>query len=349
MIKIDGSYGEGGGQILRYAAALAAATGKKIEVINIRIKRPNPGLRPQHLTSLKILKILFGGTIEGLHIGSKRVIISLGGPKSGSLSYDIGTAGSIPLVIQSIVPALILADSSSTILLIGGTDVKWSPTIDYMKYVYTNMVSLFNAEIRISILRRGYYPKGGGKVKLEVSPSSSLSAVSLGLRNNINNISLYSVVSLLPEHILNRQVSSALEALKKSIDLNGYKVNVYKYLLDYNEAGGPGTSLLVVANHNDKLFSGGDSIGEKGKPAEVVGKEAVIKFMKWFSSEAALDVNAGDMIIPFVALSKLKSYFTVPEITNHIKSALYVVEKILGIKHKVTQVKGKNCFKIEVS
>ncbi len=348
MIRIDGSYGEGGGQILRYAAALAAATGKKIEVINIRAKRSNPGLRPQHLTSLRILKILFGGTIEGLHIGSKRVVISLGGPKSGSLSYDIKTAGSIPLVIQSIVPALILADSPSTILLIGGTDVKWSPTIDYMKYVYTSIVSLFNAEVKIDVLKRGYYPKGGGKVKLEVSPSSFLSAVSLGLRNNISNISIYSVVSLLPEHILDREVSSALEALKKSVDLSKYEVNVYKYLLGYKEAGGPGTSLLVVANHGDKLSSGGDSIGEKEKPAEVVGEEAVIKFMKWFSSEAALDINAGDMIIPFIALSKLKSYFTVPEITNHMKSALYVVEKILGVEHKVTQVKGKNYFKIEV-
>ena len=347
MIKIDGAYGEGGGQLLRYAAALAAATGKKIEVFNIRARRPNPGLRPQHLTSLRILKMLFGGSIEGLDIGSKRVVIDLGGPKSGDLSYNIGTAGSISLVIQSIVPALILADSPSNILLIGGTDVRWSPTIDYMTYVYRSIVSLFDAELSINVLRRGYYPKGGGKVKIEILPTSSLHSISLGFRSGINSILIKSVVSLLPRHILDRQVASALDTLKKSMELPKYDVD--KHLLSRDKAAGLGTSMLVAAKHRDNIYSGGDSIGGKGKPAEKVGEEAAINFIKWYFSEAVFDIHAGDMVIPFAALSGFRSYFTVPEITNHINSALYIVKKILEIDYKIKRVKGKNCFWIEFS
>ena len=348
MIRIDGAYGEGGGQILRYAAALAAATGKEIKVFNIRARRPNPGLRPQHLTSLKILKMLFGGSVEGLKIGSKTVVINLGGPKSGDFSYNIGTAGSISLVIQSIVPALILADSSSNILLIGGTDVKWSPTIDYMTYVYRSIVSLFGAELSINVLRRGYYPKGGGKVQIKIHPTSSLHPISLDFRGDIKSILIKSVVSLLPRHILDRQVASALDTFKKSIEFSKYNVHIDKHLLGHDKAAGPGTSLLMIARHRDDICSGGDSIGEKSKPAEKVGEQAAINFIKWYFSEAVFDVHAGDMVIPFAALSEFRSYFTVPEITNHINSALYVVKKVLDINYKIKQVKGKNCFGIEI-
>ena len=348
MIRIDGSFGEGGGQILRYSAALAAATGKAVEVFNIRANRPNPGLRPQHLSSLRILKKMFGGEIEGLKIGSTQVVIRLKGPRAGSLTYDIGTAGSIPLVIQSLVPALVLSDSESEIILIGGTDVKWSPTIDYIKYVYGSLIHRFGPEIDVEIVRRGYYPAGGGKVILRVCPSGALESFDLIERGRVERVLVRSVVSRLPSHIVHRQVEAIVSSLSgSSIDWLRDIMDVEKEVLGSDRAAGPGTSVLVVARHSGGLYCGGDSIGERGKSAEKVGREAFKKFLGWFVSEAVLDKYVGDMVIPFAALSIGKTVFTVPEYTGHMKSALYVVKEILDVEYHI-ECLGENLYRIEV-
>lgn len=331
MIKIDGGFGEGGGQILRYAAALAAATGDTVEVYNIRANRPKPGLRPQHYSALKIMKNVFGGDIEGLKVGSKRVIIKLGGPKSATLEFDIGTAGSISLIIQSLTPALILADNSSKIKLIGGTDVKWSPTIDYTAYVYRSILSLFGSQLELKVLRRGYYPRGGGIVSIEISPASKLTGLSLLNRGKIEEILIRSVVSLLPKHIVDRQVDSIIKEITKS-NLIKLKetLRIEKEVFEGERAAGPGTSVLMIGKHSFNIYCGGDAIGERGKPAEKVGEEAFHKFMDWYVSKAFLDAHAGDMIIPFLALAIGKSSFTVPRFTKHMESALYVAREILN-------------------
>ena len=314
MIKIDGSFGEGGGQILRYSAALAAATGQNVEVFNIRANRPNPGLRPQHYSSLKIMKKIFGGEIEGLKIGSKRVVIKFKGPRAGNLKYDIGTAGSISLVIQSIVPALILADDISSIELIGGTDVKWSPTIDYMKYIYTSIVSFFGGFLDINVIKRGYYPRGGGIVSMKLIPSRKINPI-----NSVNR-EIRSVLKFFDE--------AGLSTLKNMI-------RIERLLLGMKEAAGPGTSILIAARHSDMVYSGGDSIGEKGKPAENVAHEAFQSFFEWYSSESFFDIHSGDMIIPFLALAEGNSVFSVPRFTKHMESALYVAKELLGTKYKI--------------
>ncbi len=348
MILIDGAFGEGGGQILRYSAALAAATGKTVRVVNIRANRPNPGLRPQHLSSLKILQMIFGGFIEGLRIGSTEVVIKLDGPKPGRLTYDIGTAGSISLVMQSLVPALVLADSESEITLIGGTDVKWSPTIDYMRYVYTSIIKKFGPTIHIDVLKRGYYPAGGGKVRLRVAPSGMLDNVKLLDRGELDELLIRSVVSRLPQHIIHRQADAALKTVSRAGlgDLEDI-IRVEKEHVPPDKAGGPGTSTLVVARHSGGLYCGGDSIGERGKPAEKVGEEAAKRFLKWLESGAVLDRYIGDMIIPFMALAEGGGAYTVSEFTKHMESALYVVEKLLGVEYTVEEV-GESIYKIEI-
>jgi|Deesub1362A_J573_1020465.scaffolds.fasta_scaffold00008_272 RNA 3'-terminal phosphate cyclase (ATP) len=348
MILIDGAFGEGGGQILRYSAALAAATGKTVRVVNIRANRPNPGLRPQHLSSLKILQMIFGGSIEGLRIGSTEVVIRLDGPKPGRLTYDIGTAGSISLVMQSLVPALVLADSESEITLIGGTDVKWSPTIDYMRYVYTSIIKKFGPVIHIDVLKRGYYPVGGGKVRLRVVPSGMLDRVKLLDRGGLDEVLIRSVVSRLPQHIIHRQADAALKTVLRSglRDLENI-IKVEKEHVPHDKAGGPGTSILVVARHSEGLYCGGDSIGERGKPAEKVGEDAAKRFLGWLKSGAVLDRYVGDMIIPFMALSEGGGVYTVSEFTRHMESALYVVEKILGVEYTIEKISG-SIYKVEI-
>jgi len=345
MIKINGAHGEGGGQILRYATLFAALTKEKIKVENIRVKRPNPGLRPQHIGVIKVMHELFGGELEGLHVGSLNTTLKFGELRSNYVKYNIGTAGSIPLILQSLIPALSTAEREVTLELMGGTDVKWSPTIDYMNTVYKSIANLFNVNFNIEVIRRGYYPKGMGIVRLEVYPSNRVTGIECMTRGEINYILIRSVVSLLPQHISNRQVRIVKSSVEKMIN-KFVDIRIEEEFLDRNRAYGPGVSLLVVANHSRNIYSGGDSIGEKGKPAEVVGKEATEKFFEWFFSRAFFDKYAGDMIIPFASIASGRSIFTVPEFTRHMESALYVMKTVTNRDYQVT--KENKYFRIEV-
>lgn len=344
MIRIDGSFGEGGGQILRYAACFAAATAQKIEVYNIRAKRPNPGLRPQHLAVLNIMKKIFGGEVYGAKVGATKVVFNYGEEIVDKLIYDVGTAGSITLIMQSIVPALGAKRTKIDLRLIGGTDVKWSPTTDYMRYAYKTLVEKFGIKIDINVVRRGYYPRGGGIIDLSIE-CKGLKKMDITDRGEIDNLKVRSVVSNLPKHISSRQLTIVRNTLHKYNLLD--KMDIEEELLGRGEAFGPGVSLLVVGrNKQTNIYSGGDSIGEKGKPAEKVGEEAVERFLDWYTSKASLDIFQADMIIPYIALSGEGEY-TAPNYTEHMKSALYVMKEVLGRTYEVTKICEK-LYKIKI-
>jgi len=343
MIRIDGSFGEGGGQILRYAACFAAATSKEVEVYNIRAKRPNPGLRPQHLAVLNIMKQIFGGEVLGARVGSTKVIFKFGEKRINRLVYNIGTAGSVTLILQSIIPALAYKRIGMEIRLIGGTDVKWSPTSDYMKYAYATLVEKFGVTLDIKVIRRGYYPKGGGIVDVAIR-SDRLTATNLTRRGKIDQVKIVSVVSNLPKHIAERQIST----VKKILTGYGLRdvIDIEEDYPDRRRAYGPGVSLVVVGRNIEyKIYSGGDSIGERGKPAEKVGEEAAKRFLDWYQSKAALDIFQSDMVIPYIALSGGGEY-TAPDFSSHMKSALYVMKEILGRDYEITQ--EKETYKIKI-
>lgn len=319
MIKIDGSYGEGGGQILRYAALYALISNKPVVVHSIRAKRPNPGLRPQHLTLLKIIKEAFKGEVSGLHVGSTEVHMHFKGVRGLYGKYSIGTAGSISLILQSLIPPLLYADQPSNFTLVGGTDVKWSPPIDYMRSVYISLVRRFGGIIEIDVKKRGFYPRGGGVVNVKVYPSS-LKGWKCKERQDIKEIVVYNTVYNLPRHVLERQKNTSLKCLSDAnLDNIIIKDDYGRGTLD------PGTSVVVVGFHSDpQIASGGDSLGERGKPAEKVAMEACNHFLSWFRSKATLDVHAGDMAIPLSILADDKVLFSVPQITSHMESAIYV-------------------------
>ena len=170
VVEIDGSMGEGGGQILRYSLSLSALTLKPVRIYNIRAKRSNPGLRPQHLTAVKALATITNAHVEGDRVGSMEIYFEPRRRRPGSYRFDIGTAGSISLVIQAILPTLLFSGGYTRVDITGGTDVSWSPPIDYMRYVFLHNLSLFGARVSIKLIRRGHYPRGGGRVILEVEP-----------------------------------------------------------------------------------------------------------------------------------------------------------------------------------
>ena len=342
-IEIDGSFGEGGGQILRYASTLATVLGKTTVVKNIRAKRSNPGLRPQHVAGLKIISQVSGSNVEGLAIGSTTIRISPGVPEGGVYSYDVGTAGSIPLIVQSILPTLLFAKRRSVVSITGGTDVRWSPTADYQRYVLLPTLKAFGIEARLKVVKRGYYPRGGGKATLEAEPCDFLRAVRIP-REHVASAQILSVGSNLPRHVAERQYKSAEKVLaEEGLERISGKVET----LVGSQAMGRGSSVLVHSIQASGAASGGDSIGERGKPAERVGREAVMKYLDWFRSEASVDAHLGDMLIPFCCLARGSSEFSVPAMTGHMRTALHVQERIAGSSYVLKEDEGRAIVRIE--
>jgi len=229
VIEIDGSFGEGGGQILRTAVALSCVTGKAVRIKKIRANRPKPGLAAQHLKGIEAAKIISGAEVEGLRLGSTEVIFRPGIVRGGEYRIDIGTAGSVTLIFQTILLPLLFAERESRVTVTGGTDVAWAPPVDYFKNVTLKALREMNAECQLQVLRRGYYPKGGGAVRLEVKPSEMRGVIFERLDEIVKGVSH---CQNLPEHVAVRQANSAREFLEErgiraEIKIEGAKWFIY--------------------------------------------------------------------------------------------------------------------------
>jgi RNA 3'-terminal phosphate cyclase (ATP) len=331
LVKIDGSYGEGGGQILRTAISLSAITGKPIEVSNIRSNRTNPGLRPQHIAGIKIIADLFHAKSENLKVGADWIRFSPSDKfEGGSIKFDIGTAGSIPLILMTVVPAVSLSNNSLQIEVTGGTDVKASPTIDYMKYIVSKSYLSIGPKFSIDVVKRGYYPKGGGVVQCTIKPCKTPGTIEL-LATGYLEPKIISVCSQLPVHVAKRQVSSALIALeKKDIRCSNYTASIETSI-------SPGSSILVYSAADFGPYIGGDSIGELGKRAEAVGTEAAMRFIDSMLGQATVDPFLADMLVLPLALSKGRSRYRVARVTQHLLTNLHIVSEIVRCKYSIEQ------------
>ncbi|MDQ3835456.1 MAG: RNA 3'-terminal phosphate cyclase [Thermoproteota archaeon] len=342
FIKIDGSQGEGGGQILRTAISLSAITSKPIEVSNIRANRPNPGLRPQHVAGIKIIADLFHAKFENVRVGSEWIRFSPSNRfEGGSAKYDIGTAGSIPLTLMTLVPAVSLSNNSLQVEITGGTDVRASPTIDYIKYIVSESYLSIGSRFSVDILKRGYYPKGGGVVQCTINPCKNPATIEFLATRHIEP-KIISVCSQLPVHIAKRQISSALAALEK----NNIRCSHYTASID-NSSNSPGSSILVYCASDFGMFIGGDSIGQRGKRAEAVGIDAAQRFLNSASAQATIDPFLADMLVLPLGLSKGRSAYRIAHVTKHLLTNLHVVSEIIGCKYSVVQARGSHLVTIE--
>ncbi len=341
LVKIDGSHGEGGGQILRTAISLSAISGKPIEVTNIRANRTNPGLRPQHLAGIKIIADLFHAKSENLKVGAEWIRFSPSDKfEGGSIKFDIGTAGSIPLILMTVVPAVSLSNNSLQIEVTGGTDVKASPTIDYIKHIVAKSYLSIGPKFSVDVLKRGYYPKGGGVVQCTVKPCKTPSTIEL-LATGYLEPKIISVCSQLPVHVAKRQISSALIALeKKDIRCSNYTASIETSI-------SPGSSILIYSAADFGLYVGGDSIGELGKRAESVGTEAAMRFLDSTLAQATVDPFLADMLVLPLALSKGRSRYRVARVTQHLLTNLHIVSEIVRCKYSIEQQEGSYIVTIE--
>ncbi len=331
-MKLDGSYGEGGGQILRTAVALSAVTGKSIEIDNIRKARPKPGLSAQHVKAVESLALICGAELDGCHLHSTRLGFKPGKILGGAYEIDIGTAGSISLFLQCLMPAVMHAPETLRIKITGGTDVQWSPPIDYLRFVTLSALSRMGYDCKLTLLRRGYYPRGGGCVEAIINPSS-LEKTSFD-RNPCSLVEGVSHSSGLPAHVAERQAASAQKILQEA----GYDARISQEVKDCPSTGS-GITLWCGS-------AGGSALGKPGLRAEKVGEIAAKAIIPELSCGAGVDVYLADQLIPYLALAGGGS-FTTRVITPHTKTNIWVTEQFLDVKFKIEEME-KGLFRVRV-
>lgn len=354
MIIFDGSNGEGGGQMLRTALALSMITKKPFKIKNIRQNRESPGLKAQHLAGINALCKISKSVCFGIEIGSKEVEFHPSKIEKYKTTIDVETAGPITLVFQTILPPLLFADKKSTIILIGGTDVNFSPSIDYFTNVVIPQLTRF-ADIKLKIEKRGYYPKGQGKIEIKIKPKYSINKFSnfkkflkkikeeqifFNLTNQgkilfVKGVS-HSSNDLTEAFVFERQKKAAMNILKK---LN-CPVMIRTECVS-SESTGSGITIYAGFSNNDELnlknpiILGSDELGEKGKRSEIVGENAAKRLIDEINSTACVDFHLADNLLPFMSIcgGKIKT----SKITDHILSNIYVIEKFLNIKFEVDE------------
>ncbi|MBI2130027.1 RNA 3'-terminal phosphate cyclase [Candidatus Woesearchaeota archaeon] len=346
MIAIDGNYLEGGGQIVRTALALSAITGKSFEVHDIRKGRKDPGLKAQHLYCIKSLGQLCNAKTEGAELGSTYLKFEPDRIKAKDIEIDIGTAGSITLLLQSLLLPCLFADKKMKLAIKGGTDVSWSMPFDYFRNVFIPHVGGFCSKLNVDLIRRGHYPKGGGVVEIDIKPKYKLSdfknfeefycflkkenkKIELTERGELIKIKGISnaTKSLEKANVAERQSSAAKSLLKKY----GCPIDI---LSEYCDSYSDGSAIVLWAVFQNAII-GADCLGERGKKAEIVGEEAAKKLAEEISSGAAVDEHLADNLIPFLGLfgGKIKT----SKISNHTLTNIYVVENFLDVEFSVDE------------
>ncbi len=325
---------EGGGQIVRTTIALSALTQKDVKITKIRDKRPNPGLQAQHVTAARAVAAISSAETEGLLPGSRELVFKPGGPVAGHFSFNVGTAGSIPLILQAVMPSAAYAPGQVEFELTGGTDVPWSPTIDYVRLVELPVLQLMGYRAALTVHQRGHYPKGGGHVTIAIDPPTALKAVGLLERSAGGTVEGISHCVKLPSHVAQRQAAAAKEKLSASgvRDVN-IALETYPPAQDPHLAPGSGIALAMKFVNGPIL--GADSIGERGKPAERVGEQAANSLLAEFESKAAVDLHMGDILIPYMAVAEGRSEIQVSAITTHTLTNIKVAEILSGVKFQV--------------
>jgi len=353
FIEVDGSIGEGGGQIFRTALAYSAVTRKPILIKNIRAKRKNPGLRPQHLAALKALATITNAKVEGAFVSSTKVYFEPRKIKGGRYNIDPGTAGSISLIIQAILPALLFAEDNTEIDIKGGTDVPMAPPIDAIRFVLIPFLNRIGANVELELIKRGHYPRGGGHIRLHVEPINKIKPIRLINQGNVLGIRGISHCVRLPRHVAERQAKAATQKLEKS----GYKnidIQIESYHPNRDPHLGPGSGIVIWAETTTKALLEADSLGARGKPAEKVGTEAAETLIRQIKLGGAVDVHNTDQLVPFMALADGISEIHSSEISLHTITAIEIAKCIIGARFQIDSEEiGKpgviKCFGIGLS
>ncbi len=333
MVSIDGSYLEGGGAILRVASSLSAITGKPLRVYKIRAGRRNPGLRVQHLEGLKAIASLCDGRLVNAKLGSTEIELHPGAIQPRVLNVEISTAGSVALLFQSLKLPISMAGGDVTVNVKGGaTFAKWAPPLLYTKRVLLPILAQMGYSAEIDIIKHGFYPAGGAEVRIIGHPTERLISVQLTDQGNVEHIRGVSVAS---EHLRKAKVAERqAESVLQNICGRGMSADIAR---EYVPAQNPGSGVVLWTRTSRGAILAADSLGERGKPAETVGGEAVSDLVRTLETGAAVDAHLSDQLLVFLALCNNASAITTPHLSDHARTNIHVVRKFLPVEFRITE------------
>ncbi|MFB6070291.1 MAG: RNA 3'-terminal phosphate cyclase [Halanaeroarchaeum sp.] len=329
MREIDGR--AGGGQLVRTAVALSAVTETSVEMTNVRGARETPGLRPQHVTAVETVAAVANATTTDVEEGSGRFVFEPGRVVGGEYEARIGTAGSVTLVFDALLPLATRIDDRATVSVSGGTDVKWSPPYDYFRHVKLPALGSHGLDAATTLERRGFYPRGGGSATLVLRPSR-LDRLELGDRGDLQSIAVHSVAteSLRSADVADRQAKAASDELAGAVSVPIDTDVAYVEALD------TGSVVVLVATYAATV-AGFTALGEPGKPSEDVATTAVSRFLTFEDGAAAVDPHLADQVVPFLALAGGR--VRIPELSEHVRTAVDLVRDF-DLSVRITDVDG---------
>jgi RNA 3'-terminal phosphate cyclase (ATP) len=319
MIEIDGSAGEGGGQMLRSALSLSICTTQPFRITNIRAKRDKPGLMRQHLTAVRAAAEICDAEVTGDDVGSQELTFRPGSVKSGNYAFSIGTAGSCTLVLQAVLPPLLTASGPSQIRISGGTHNKGSPPVDFLQRAYLPLIRKMGPQVQLELVRHGFYPRGGGEIVASIVPSPRLARLALMERGARRGGYAEAYLAAIPLHVASREldiVGNMLNWAPEQLHVRGLANDV-----------GPGNALTITIEHEQitEVFTG---FGEKGVTAETVAKGAAERARAYLASTAAVGRHLADQLLLPMALAG-GGEFTTLAVTEHFRSHSEVIRKFL--------------------
>jgi RNA 3'-terminal phosphate cyclase (ATP) len=336
MIRIDGSLGEGGGQMLRSALSLSLATGKAFRIENIRAKRERSGLLRQHLTGVLAASEIGSAQVEGAILGSKTLTFIPGSVRSGTYHFAVGTAGSATLVFQTILPALMTASGPSEITIEGGTHNMQAPSFDFLEKVFLPLIRTLGPKVEVQLKRYGFYPAGGGSFFAKIEPCQTLKPMQLVNRGEITRKTASAIVANLPRNIAQRELNTVADLL----NWDSQSMNI----IETKNSIGPGNIVFVevVSTGLTEVFSG---FGKIGKSAESVASDACESARSYLASGAAVGEHLADQLLLPLALAGGGS-FTAEKLNRHARTNIDVIAKFLRAEFEAKQ--ENECVRIEV-
>jgi RNA 3'-phosphate cyclase len=328
MLEIDGSHGEGGGQLVRTAVALAAITGTPVRLANVRANRDKAGLAPQHLAGVRAVAMLCDAACEGLALGATSFTFAPRGLRGGTFHCDVGTAGSVTLVLQALLPAMLCAPAAVRVAVVGGTDVRAAPPLDYFRRVLLALLQRMGVEVECVVGRRGYFPRGGGEVEIAATPGRPR-PLAIETPGRVLHVGGLAHVASLPAHVADRMRRAATEALAP------HRAQVEASVLEPEAAIGQGGAVVVWAK-TDRTILGAGRVAERGVRAEALGSAAGEALAADLAAGAALDVHAADQLLVYLALAGGGS-FTARTVSRHAETAMWLIAQFLPVSFEVSR------------
>ncbi len=330
MIVIDGSQGEGGGQIVRTALALSLCTGKAFRIEKVRAGRAKPGLMRQHLTAVEAAKAVGGAQVEGAVVRSAALSFTPGAVRPGSYTFSVGTAGSATLVLQTVLPALLTAPGPSTLVLEGGTHNPLAPPFDFLARCFLPLVGAMGPHVSATLQRPGFYPAGGGRFTVEVVPAPKLSPLELVERGEIRRRLARALVAHLPATIAHRELKVVKDEL-------GWEESALK-VEEVRGSHGPG-NLLMLELESERLTEVVTAFGERGVAAEAVARKAVAEARRYLDAGAPVGEHLADQLLVPLALAGGGRFRTLP-LSLHARTQMDVIGRFLDVPIRASESDG---------